>query len=79
MRSCRATPALNDELAAGLGLCLCPRVPALQVIREAVRNALRHGDARHIEVSTTRQNVFVHPEGASHFLTRLMETMRAAA
>ncbi len=60
MRTFRATLALSDELAAGLSLS--QRVHALQIIREAVSNALRHGDATDIEVSLTRQNVFVHLE-----------------
>lgn len=53
MRAFRSSVRLNDELAARLSLS--QRVHALQIAREAVSNALRHGEASLIEV-TLRQH-----------------------
>lgn len=52
MRSLRAfqsTIEIDEELAKRL--TLAQRVHALQIIREAVSNALRHGEAGHIDVT----------------------------
>jgi len=51
MRSLRAFSAkieIDEELAARL--TLAQRVHSLQITREAVSNALRHGRANHIQV-----------------------------
>jgi signal transduction histidine kinase len=49
MRSFRTTVDLDDKLANRLSLS--QRVHALQIAREAVSNALRHGAANHIEIA----------------------------
>lgn len=60
LRAFRSTLALNDAGAARLSLS--QRVHALQIAREAVSNALRHGDASHIEVELRQRGAIVEFE-----------------
>jgi signal transduction histidine kinase len=59
VRPLKAKVDINDQLASRLSLV--QRVHALQVIREAVSNALRHGDASTVSVAL-RENA-----GAAEF------------
>lgn len=52
IREFRSEATIDETLAAGLSLA--QRVHALQIAREAVSNALRHGLANHVTVSLRR-------------------------
>jgi signal transduction histidine kinase len=54
MRPLRTTVDIDDVFAARLSLA--QRVHALQIVREAVSNALRHGEAGHVSVALRPQN-----------------------
>jgi signal transduction histidine kinase len=53
LRPFTSTVEINEALAARL--TLAQRVHALQITREAVSNALRHGEANHLEIVLRRQ------------------------
>lgn len=56
LRPFQSQVEMDDELSARLSLS--QRVHALQIAREAVSNALRHGEANHITVALRRQGDF---------------------
>jgi signal transduction histidine kinase len=54
IRPLRTALDIDDAFAARLSLA--QRVHALQIVREAVSNALRHGEANHVSVTLRAQN-----------------------
>jgi signal transduction histidine kinase len=64
MRPFQSTVEVSEELAGQL--TLAQRVHALQIAREAVSNALRHGEARHIHIALRRSGEFAEFEIADN-------------
>jgi signal transduction histidine kinase len=60
MRAFRSTVDVNEALAARL--TLAQRVQALQIAREAVSNALRHGAPSHIHIALRERGEFAEFE-----------------
>lgn len=60
LRPFQSQVELDDDLSARLSLS--QRVHALQIAREAVSNALRHGEANHIAVALRRRGGFAEFE-----------------
>jgi signal transduction histidine kinase len=56
-RPLRSTLAIDEAVAASL--TLAQRVHALQIAREAVSNALRHGEATHVQITLAKEGEFV--------------------
>ena len=60
MRPFKSTLEIDEELAGRL--TLAQRVHALQIAREAVSNALRHGEAGHVRIRLRRNGEFAEFE-----------------